>query len=63
MLNGIIFFILEGVLVVVVGQVGCGKLLLFLVFLVEMDKVEGYVVIKGLVVYVLQQVWIQNDFF
>ncbi|XP_060028892.1 multidrug resistance-associated protein 1 isoform X2 [Erinaceus europaeus] len=60
-LNSITFSIPEGSLVAVVGQVGCGKSSLLSALLAEMDKMEGYVSVKGSVAYVPQQAWIQND--
>ncbi|XP_075021177.1 multidrug resistance-associated protein 1 isoform X6 [Calonectris borealis] len=46
-LNSINFTVPEGSLVAVVGQVGCGKSSLLSALLGEMDKKEGYVVVKG----------------
>ncbi|NWR32394.1 MRP1 protein, partial [Tachuris rubrigastra] len=60
LLNGINFTVPEGSLVAVVGQVGCGKSSLLSALLGEMDKKEGYVVVKGSVAYVPQQAWVQN---
>uniref|UniRef100_UPI004038F946 LOW QUALITY PROTEIN: multidrug resistance-associated protein 1 n=1 Tax=Callospermophilus lateralis TaxID=76772 RepID=UPI004038F946 len=60
-LNSITFSVPEGALVAVVGQVGCGKSSLLSALLAEMDKVEGFVALKGSVAYVPQQAWIQND--
>lgn len=40
------FTVPEGSLVAVVGQVGCGKSSLLSALLGEMDKKEGYVVVK-----------------
>uniref|UniRef100_A0A8C9EX95 Multidrug resistance-associated protein 1 n=1 Tax=Pavo cristatus TaxID=9049 RepID=A0A8C9EX95_PAVCR len=54
------FTVPEGSLIAVVGQVGCGKSSLLSALLGEMDKKEGYVVVKGSVAYVPQQAWIQN---
>ncbi|XP_068002963.1 multidrug resistance-associated protein 1 isoform X2 [Melanerpes formicivorus] len=59
-LNSINFTVPEGSLVAVVGQVGCGKSSLLSALLGEMDKREGYVVVKGSVAYVPQQAWVQN---
>ncbi|NWH45756.1 MRP1 protein, partial [Fregata magnificens] len=59
-LNSITFTVPEGSLVAVVGQVGCGKSSLLSALLGEMDKKEGYVVVKGSVAYVPQQAWVQN---
>ncbi|NXN35985.1 MRP1 protein, partial [Rhinoptilus africanus] len=59
-LNSINFTVPEGSLVAVVGQVGCGKSSLLSALLGEMDKKEGYVVVKGSVAYVPQQAWVQN---
>ncbi|XP_052536065.1 multidrug resistance-associated protein 1 isoform X1 [Tympanuchus pallidicinctus] len=59
-LNSINFTVPEGSLIAVVGQVGCGKSSLLSALLGEMDKKEGYVVVKGSVAYVPQQAWIQN---
>ncbi|XP_066054315.1 multidrug resistance-associated protein 1 isoform X3 [Chamaea fasciata] len=47
LLNSINFAVPEGSLVAVVGQVGCGKSSLLSALLGEMDKKEGYVVVKG----------------
>ncbi|NXR46089.1 MRP1 protein, partial [Hippolais icterina] len=60
LLNSINFTVPEGSLVAVVGQVGCGKSSLLSALLGEMDKKEGYVVVKGAVAYVPQQAWVQN---
>ncbi|NXT66261.1 MRP1 protein, partial [Chaetops frenatus] len=60
LLNSINFTVPEGSLVAVVGQVGCGKSSLLSALLGEMDKNEGYVVVKGSVAYVPQQAWVQN---
>ncbi|KAM9556805.1 multidrug resistance-associated protein 1 isoform 1-T1 [Guaruba guarouba] len=60
LLNSINFAVPEGSLVAVVGQVGCGKSSLLSALLGEMDKKEGYVVVKGSVAYVPQQAWVQN---
>uniref|UniRef100_A0A8B9CTD7 Multidrug resistance-associated protein 1 n=1 Tax=Anser brachyrhynchus TaxID=132585 RepID=A0A8B9CTD7_9AVES len=54
------FTVPEGSLIAVVGQVGCGKSSLLSALLGEMDKKEGYVVVKGSVAYVPQQAWVQN---
>uniref|UniRef100_A0A803Y2R0 Multidrug resistance-associated protein 1 n=1 Tax=Meleagris gallopavo TaxID=9103 RepID=A0A803Y2R0_MELGA len=54
------FTVPEGSLIAVVGQVGCGKSSLLSALLGEMDKKEGYVVVKGSIAYVPQQAWIQN---
>ncbi|KFP30660.1 Multidrug resistance-associated protein 1, partial [Colius striatus] len=59
-LNSINFSVPEGSLVAVVGQVGCGKSSLLSALLGEMDKKEGYVVVKGSVAFVPQQAWVQN---
>uniref|UniRef100_A0A8C4VBS7 Multidrug resistance-associated protein 1 n=2 Tax=Falco tinnunculus TaxID=100819 RepID=A0A8C4VBS7_FALTI len=59
-LNCINFTVPEGSLVAVVGQVGCGKSSLLSALLGEMEKKEGYVVVKGSVAYVPQQAWVQN---
>ncbi|XP_066833914.1 multidrug resistance-associated protein 1 isoform X6 [Anser cygnoides] len=59
-LNSINFTVPEGSLIAVVGQVGCGKSSLLSALLGEMDKKEGYVVVKGSVAYVPQQAWVQN---
>ncbi|XP_059682586.1 multidrug resistance-associated protein 1 [Gavia stellata] len=60
LLNSINFTVPESSLVAVVGQVGCGKSSLLSALLGEMDKKEGYVVVKGSVAYVPQQAWVQN---
>ncbi|NXQ53258.1 MRP1 protein, partial [Anthoscopus minutus] len=60
LLSSINFTVPEGSLVAVVGQVGCGKSSLLSALLGEMDKREGYVVVKGSVAYVPQQAWVQN---
>ncbi|XP_078097039.1 multidrug resistance-associated protein 1 isoform X2 [Mustelus asterias] len=59
-LNNIDVEIPEGSLVAVVGHVGCGKSSLLSALLGEMQKMEGYVAVKGSVAYVPQQAWIQN---
>ncbi|XP_046560393.1 multidrug resistance-associated protein 1-like [Haliotis rubra] len=51
----------EGSLVAVVGQVGAGKSSLMSAMLGEMEKVEGFVNMKGSIAYVPQQAWIQNE--
>ncbi|XP_063790448.1 multidrug resistance-associated protein 1 isoform X2 [Pseudophryne corroboree] len=50
----------NGSLVAVVGQVGCGKSSLLSALLGEMEKKDGYIVVKGGIAYVPQQAWIQN---
>ncbi|KAK7475730.1 hypothetical protein BaRGS_00033052, partial [Batillaria attramentaria] len=50
----------EGLLVAVVGPVGCGKSSLLSAMLGEMDKVKGEVTTRGSFAYVPQQAWIQN---
>nr|KAG5691173.1 hypothetical protein BaRGS_010109 [Batillaria attramentaria] len=50
----------EGLLVAVVGPVGCGKSSLLSAMLGEMDKVKGEVTTRGRFAYVPQQAWIQN---
>uniref|UniRef100_A0A8C3I5A4 ATP binding cassette subfamily C member 6 n=1 Tax=Chrysemys picta bellii TaxID=8478 RepID=A0A8C3I5A4_CHRPI len=50
----------QGCLLVVVGQVGAGKSSLLSALLGELQKLDGYVAIKGTVAYVPQQDWIQN---
>ncbi|XP_067859323.1 multidrug resistance-associated protein 1 [Heptranchias perlo] len=59
-LNNIEVEIPEGSLVAVVGHVGCGKSSLLSALLGEMEKIEGYIAVKGSVAYVPQQAWIQN---
>ncbi|XP_041062098.1 multidrug resistance-associated protein 1 isoform X2 [Carcharodon carcharias] len=59
-LNNIDVEIPEGSLVAVVGHVGCGKSSLLSALLGEMQKIEGYIAVKGSVAYVPQQAWIQN---
>ncbi|XP_068605615.1 multidrug resistance-associated protein 1 [Brachionichthys hirsutus] len=51
----------DGSLVAVVGHVGSGKSSLLSALLGEMEKIQGTVVVKGLVAYVPQQAWIQNS--
>uniref|UniRef100_UPI00398E4C36 multidrug resistance-associated protein 1 n=1 Tax=Pristiophorus japonicus TaxID=55135 RepID=UPI00398E4C36 len=50
----------DGSLVAVVGHVGCGKSSLLSALLGEMEKMEGYIAVKGSVAYVPQLAWIQN---
>ncbi|XP_078519309.1 multidrug resistance-associated protein 1-like isoform X1 [Lissotriton helveticus] len=50
----------EGSLIAVVGQVGCGKSSLLSALLGEMEKMNGFVAVKGSVAYVPQQAWILN---
>ncbi|XP_025086070.1 multidrug resistance-associated protein 1-like isoform X1 [Pomacea canaliculata] len=50
----------DGSLVAVVGSVGSGKSSLLCALLGEMEKLSGYVNVKGSVAYVAQQAWIQN---
>ncbi|XP_072337955.1 multidrug resistance-associated protein 1 isoform X3 [Scyliorhinus torazame] len=59
-LNKIDVEIPEGSLVAVVGHVGCGKSSLLSALLGEMQKIEGYIAVKGSVAYVPQHAWIQN---
>lgn len=59
-LRNITFHIPRGILVAVVGQVGSGKSSLLSALLGEMEKVQGYVGLRGKVAYVPQQSWIQN---
>lgn len=47
-------------LIAVVGRVGSGKSSLLSALLGEMEKLRGYVGVKGQVAYVPQQAWIQN---
>jgi ATP-binding cassette subfamily C (CFTR/MRP) protein 1 len=47
-------------LIAVVGRVGSGKSSLLSALLGEMEKLRGYVGVKGEVAYVPQQAWIQN---
>ncbi|XP_022245979.1 multidrug resistance-associated protein 1-like isoform X2 [Limulus polyphemus] len=60
-LKNISLRIKPGSLVAVVGQVGAGKSSLLSAFLGDMEKLQGYVNIKGSVAYVPQQAWIQNE--
>ncbi|XP_069503216.1 multidrug resistance-associated protein 1 isoform X2 [Ambystoma mexicanum] len=50
----------EGSLIAVVGQVGCGKSSLLSALLGEMEKIDGFVAVKGSVAFVPQQAWILN---
>jgi ABC-type multidrug transport system fused ATPase/permease subunit len=50
----------KGSLIAVVGRVGSGKSSLLSSLLGEMEKLRGYVGVKGQVAYVPQQAWIQN---
>ncbi|EYC10165.1 hypothetical protein Y032_0057g2801 [Ancylostoma ceylanicum] len=50
----------RGQLVAVVGTVGAGKSSLLLALLGEMEKLRGYVGVRGTVAYVPQQAWIRN---
>lgn len=50
----------RGSLIAVVGRVGSGKSSLLSAILGEMDKLRGYVGVRGQVAYVPQQAWIQN---
>ncbi|KHJ97390.1 ABC transporter, ATP-binding protein [Oesophagostomum dentatum] len=49
-----------GQLLAVVGTVGAGKSSLLLSLLGEMEKLRGYVGLRGMVAYVPQQPWIRN---
>ncbi|XP_013781403.1 multidrug resistance-associated protein 1-like [Limulus polyphemus] len=60
-LKDISFRIKPGSLVALVGQVGAGKSSILSAFLGDMEKLEGYVNIKGSIAYVPQQAWIQNE--
>lgn len=50
----------KGSLIAVVGKVGSGKSSLLSALLGEMEKLRGYVGVRGQVAYVPQQAWIQN---
>ncbi|XP_029432265.1 multidrug resistance-associated protein 1 isoform X2 [Rhinatrema bivittatum] len=50
----------KGCLLAIVGQVGAGKSSLLSSLIGEMEKLDGYVSLKGSVAYVPQQAWIQN---
>ncbi|CAJ0593581.1 unnamed protein product [Cylicocyclus nassatus] len=50
----------SGHLLAVVGTVGAGKSSLLLALLGEMEKLRGYVGLRGTVAYVPQQPWIRN---
>ncbi|CAJ0935675.1 unnamed protein product, partial [Mesorhabditis belari] len=50
----------SGKLIAVVGTVGAGKSSLLSGVLGEMEKLRGYVGVRGTVAYVSQQPWIQN---
>uniref|UniRef100_A0A1B6D6I6 ABC-type glutathione-S-conjugate transporter n=3 Tax=Clastoptera arizonana TaxID=38151 RepID=A0A1B6D6I6_9HEMI len=60
-LRNINMIVKEGSLVAIVGAVGSGKTSLINAFLGEMDKISGYVNVKGKKSYVPQQAWIQNE--
>ncbi|XP_030067577.1 multidrug resistance-associated protein 6 isoform X2 [Microcaecilia unicolor] len=47
-------------LLAVVGQVGAGKSSLLSSLIGELEKLDGYVSVKGSVAYIPQQAWIQN---
>uniref|UniRef100_A0A914V1R6 ABC-type glutathione-S-conjugate transporter n=2 Tax=Plectus sambesii TaxID=2011161 RepID=A0A914V1R6_9BILA len=51
----------KGHLLAVVGKVGAGKSSLLSAVLGEMEKLKGYVGMRGRVAYVPQQCWIQNQ--
>lgn len=59
-LKNISFEIPKGLLIAVVGSVGCGKSSLISAILGEMDKICGTVNMQGSVAYVPQEAWIQN---
>uniref|UniRef100_F1KS39 Multidrug resistance-associated protein 1 n=1 Tax=Ascaris suum TaxID=6253 RepID=F1KS39_ASCSU len=50
----------RGNLIAVVGKVGCGKSTLLNALLGEMEKLRGYIGVRGQMAYVPQQPWIQN---
>ncbi|XP_074651922.1 multidrug resistance-associated protein 1-like isoform X2 [Tubulanus polymorphus] len=51
----------DGCLCAVIGQVGAGKSSLISALLGEMNKIDGFVNVRGKVAYVAQQAWIQNE--
>lgn len=59
------FTVPEGSLIAVVGQVGCGKSSLLSALLGEMDKKEGYVVVKVCDVSdkLLSYLWVLPEWF
>uniref|UniRef100_A0A8C2TWN8 ABC-type glutathione-S-conjugate transporter n=1 Tax=Coturnix japonica TaxID=93934 RepID=A0A8C2TWN8_COTJA len=50
----------QGSLLAVVGQVGAGKSSLLSALLGDLEKMDGFVTMKGTAAYVPQQAWIQN---
>ncbi|CAJ0583003.1 unnamed protein product, partial [Mesorhabditis spiculigera] len=52
--------ITSGKLIAVVGRVGTGKSSLLSGILGEMEKLRGYIGVRGTVAYISQQPWIQN---
>ncbi|PAV78537.1 hypothetical protein WR25_09567 [Diploscapter pachys] len=59
-LSDISFEVNRGNLIAVVGSVGTGKSSLLMALLGEMEKLRGYVGIRGECAFVPQQPWIQN---
>ncbi|VDD89289.1 unnamed protein product [Enterobius vermicularis] len=59
-ISNIDFKVPKGQLFAIVGHVGCGKSSLLSALLGEMEKLGGYVGVRGKIAYVPQQSWIQN---
>ena len=51
----------KGQLITVVGKVGAGKSSLLLALLGEMERLRGYIGVRGRAAYVPQQAWMQNN--
>ncbi|KAK6726836.1 hypothetical protein RB195_004877 [Necator americanus] len=60
-LHDIYLNIHKGQLVAVVGTVGAGKSSLLMAVLGEMEKLRGYVGLRGTAAYVPQQPWVRNS--
>ncbi|KAF7636050.1 hypothetical protein Mgra_00004499 [Meloidogyne graminicola] len=59
-LNNLELHLRRGLLIAVVGRVGSGKTSLLNALLGEMNKIYGYVGLRGRVAYVPQQPWVLN---
>uniref|UniRef100_A0A7E4VNW5 ABC-type glutathione-S-conjugate transporter n=1 Tax=Panagrellus redivivus TaxID=6233 RepID=A0A7E4VNW5_PANRE len=59
-LRNIDFSVEKGALIAVVGKVGNGKSSLLSAILGEMEKLQGYVGVRGQCAFASQQAWIQN---
>ncbi|GMR31751.1 hypothetical protein PMAYCL1PPCAC_01946, partial [Pristionchus mayeri] len=60
-LSGLNLTVQKGQLITVVGKVGAGKSSLLHALLGEMERLRGYVGVRGRAAYVPQQPWMQNQ--